>query len=248
MAVEAYVVFAEGGVQPAFKAEDALTMPVRLPGGVDYAAGTVLGMRTAVTQQNEVQTITITGTPTGGTFTLTFAGATTGPIAYNASAATVQTALRALSTIGGTNVACGGGALPGTAVTVTFQSAFANADVPLLTAVGSFTGGSSPAIAVAETTKGNPGAPYFAAYDDAASDGSQTARCILKHRTTTAPDGSVKDDQGGVGKLTATAYFVGYFETDDLTGLDANGVADLGRLLTGTTSTLSSAGTILYVR
>ena len=30
---------------------------------------------------NEVQTVTITGTPTGGTFTLTFRGATTGTIA-----------------------------------------------------------------------------------------------------------------------------------------------------------------------
>jgi hypothetical protein len=45
---------------------------------------------------NEVQRITITGTPTGGTFTLTFQGNTTAPIAYNASAATVVAALEAL--------------------------------------------------------------------------------------------------------------------------------------------------------
>ena len=37
--------------------------------------------------------------PSGGTYTLTFAGATTGAIAYNASAATVQTALNALTPI-----------------------------------------------------------------------------------------------------------------------------------------------------
>jgi hypothetical protein len=73
-----------------------------------------------VSGTSEVQTITITGTPTGGTFTLTFAGATTSAIAYNASAATVQTALEALSTIGSGNVLCAGGALPGAAVTATF--------------------------------------------------------------------------------------------------------------------------------
>lgn len=39
----------------------------------------------------------------GGTFTLSFGGQTTTTIAYNATAATVQTALRALSSVGGTN-------------------------------------------------------------------------------------------------------------------------------------------------
>ena len=39
---------------------------------------------------DEVQTVTITGGPTGGTFTLTWGGQTTAAIAYNATAATVQ--------------------------------------------------------------------------------------------------------------------------------------------------------------
>lgn len=43
-----------------------------------------------------VQTVTITGTPTGGTFTLSHGGATSAAIAYNAAAAAVQTAVRAL--------------------------------------------------------------------------------------------------------------------------------------------------------
>lgn len=41
-------------------------------------------------------TVTITGAPAGGTFTLTFLGNTTGNIAYNATAATVKAALVAL--------------------------------------------------------------------------------------------------------------------------------------------------------
>jgi hypothetical protein len=43
------------------------------------------------------QTVTVEGAPTGGTFTLTFEGETTAPIAFDASAASVQEALNDLS-------------------------------------------------------------------------------------------------------------------------------------------------------
>jgi hypothetical protein len=102
---------------------------------------------------DEVQRVTITGTPTGGTFTLTVPGVgTTGAIARNATAGNVQTALEAILGVG--NVTCGGGALPGAFVTVTFTGAYAKRDMAQMTAVGSFTGGSSPAVAVTTTTAG----------------------------------------------------------------------------------------------
>src|ERR1035438_9089160 len=41
---------------------------------------------------NAQQTLTETGTPTGGTFTLTFNGQTTSPLAYTASSAAVAAA------------------------------------------------------------------------------------------------------------------------------------------------------------
>ncbi len=110
---------------------------------------------TIPTGTNEVQTVTITGSPTGGTFTLTFGGQTTGPIAYNATAAAVATALQALSSIGAGNVTTGGGPLPGTAVTVTFQNDLGGTNVAMMTASGAgLTGGTSPAVTVAETTAG----------------------------------------------------------------------------------------------
>ena len=100
---------------------------------------------------NEVKTITITGNPTGGTFTLTFAGETTDPpLPHNASAAAVQAALIKLSTIGPQNVACAGGPLPGTAITVTFQGDYAANNVPPMTAQGNFMGGANPDVAVTE--------------------------------------------------------------------------------------------------
>lgn len=76
---------------------------------------------------NEVQEISVDGTPTGGTFYLSYRGARTVDLAYNASASDIQTALVNLSSIGkddsgNNNVSCSGGALPGTSVKVTFQN------------------------------------------------------------------------------------------------------------------------------
>lgn len=66
-----------------------------------------------------VKTVTITGTPTGGTFTLSFGGQTTSGIAYNATAAAVQSALVALSSVGAGNATVSGSA--GGPYTVTFN-------------------------------------------------------------------------------------------------------------------------------
>jgi hypothetical protein len=100
---------------------------------------------------NEIQTIAITGTPTGGTFTLTYSGQTTAAIPYNATAAQVSAALQALSNLTVDNITAAGGPLPGTSVTVQFSIGF-GVDAALMTAAGSFTGGSSPAVAVTTTT------------------------------------------------------------------------------------------------
>ena len=103
---------------------------------------------------NEVQTVTITGTPTGGTFRLTFDGQQTATIAYNANAATVQAALEALSNIDAGYVAVTGGPGPGTPYVVQFTGPLADRNVPQMTATHAFTGGTTPAIAVTTTTAG----------------------------------------------------------------------------------------------
>ena len=105
---------------------------------------------------SEVQTVTITGTPTGGTFRLTFDGQQTATIAYNAAAAAVQTALQALSTVGAGNALVTGGPGPGTPYVVTFAGALANQNVAQMTASSALTGGTTPAVGVATTTPGAP--------------------------------------------------------------------------------------------
>lgn len=127
--------------------------------GSGFTKGTRAGCYAAVEGTNEVQTITITGTPTGGAFKLTFLGQTTGDIAYNAAASAVQSALVALSTIGAGNVAVTGGPGPGTPYVVTFQGTLGLQNVNALTATNTFTGGSSPAIGIVTTTAGRDYAP-----------------------------------------------------------------------------------------
>lgn len=100
---------------------------------------------------NEQQTITLSGVPTGGTFTLTFSGQTTSAIAYNASAATVDAALEALSNIGAGDVSVTGSA--GGPWTVEFTNALGASNQPAMTGDGaSLTGGSGQTITVSEVT------------------------------------------------------------------------------------------------
>jgi HK97 family phage major capsid protein len=70
-------------------------------------------------QGNTVQVVTIVGTPTGGTFTMTVGGATTSALAFGATGATVQTAIRLLAPAGNTSAATVTGAAGGP-YTVTF--------------------------------------------------------------------------------------------------------------------------------
>jgi hypothetical protein len=150
---------------------DASVVTADVDGNKILKAGTFVAQITASGKYgpyrpsvNEVQTVTITGGPTGGTFTLTFNGATTDPLPYNATAAQVQSALWALSTIGDEDVWVTGAA--GGPFTVTFRGALAGTDVAALTSANTFTGGTTPGVTVATTTAGGAGA--------APADGRQT--------------------------------------------------------------------------
>lgn len=114
----------------------------------------------AVAYTAEVQTVTITGTPAGGTFTLTWNGLSSGPQVYNVATAALATALNTAwaSKLGGTTIAVTGTA--GTSYVLTFAAALGN--VALTSAVHAFTGGTTPTIAVVETTPGAGATPATA--------------------------------------------------------------------------------------
>lgn len=109
---------------------------------------------------DEVQTLTIGGTPTGGTFKLSFDGAITAPISWTAVDATlvsrIDTALEALGNIGTGNVTTAAGTVTsgiGT-VTMTFVSGLGKTDVSTIAVADNSLTGTSPTLGVAVTTPG----------------------------------------------------------------------------------------------
>ena len=104
------------------------------------------------------QTLTITGSPTGGTFTLTYGGQTTAPLAYNCTGPQVASALKALSSVSGdVYVYSGTGGPPVAGGPFTITMAMPNPTA--ITATSSLTGGTSPGVTITQTTP--DGMAYF---------------------------------------------------------------------------------------
>jgi hypothetical protein len=137
---------------------------IELSNVIGGVTGTLLSMAGApAAGTDEVQTITIGGTPTGGTFTLTLEGYTTTAIPWNATNATllasIDAALEALPNVGTGGVVTAAGTLTAGIGTVTATFSGGNraaqplggamtADATLLTGTG------PPTVTVARTTPG----------------------------------------------------------------------------------------------
>lgn len=114
------------------------------------------------TPANEVQTITRTGTVSGGTFTLslTLEGRTgvTAPIAWNASTAAITAALTKKSSSIERLIKSGDVTVTGdwtTGIVITFAGRLAKANLPLLVANTSGLTGTTPGLNVAQTIAGD---------------------------------------------------------------------------------------------
>lgn len=334
-------------IQPIHGSKDSKEMAVTLPVSISYPMGTILG---EVIGTNEVQTVTLGAGNTGGTFTLTFAGSTTGAIAFNATAATVQAALVAIATLSGnaiqtltlngaptggffsiafrgkmtdpiaynataavvqtalegvagtgnftvsgsaggpyTVTAAGflaglpipaleafyGNLLPSTAsatfavvnpggggsenvtvtgsaggpYTVTFQDSFGGTNVAAMTGTGSLTGGANT-VTIATSTAGVAGtAKSMKKWSSTATDGSQTAKAILKYDCQTDASGNIIMGQNAVGGEhgetwdNTPAWFRGDFDLNDLVDATATNIAQLGKIIQGS----QTAGGILRI-
>lgn len=103
---------------------------------------------------DNLQIATITGGPTGGTFTLTYKGQTTSGIAYNATSSAVQTAFRLLSTVPATTTVTGSAGGPYSIVFSPTDTL--SQDTTAITASGaSLTGGSSPGVTITQSQSYN---------------------------------------------------------------------------------------------
>lgn len=108
---------------------------------------------------SEVQTLTIGGTPDGGTFTIRYDGFTTAAITWTATDATlltnINTALDNLPNLGVGDVVATAGTLSSGIGTIllTFSANLAKQAVNLMVAVSSLTG-TAPTAVITETTAG----------------------------------------------------------------------------------------------
>lgn len=212
------------------------TISIRLARNQSLLAGQVLAEYSAAAA-NEIQTLTPSGTISGGTYRLTFEGQQTAALAYNANAAAIQAALEALSTIGEGNVKVTGGPISSGVVTIEFQGDLAKMDVGALTVQSSLTG-STPAVAVAEATKGSGGPGTFGPYTNGASNGLETAKLVLAQDTTVDNFGrhyygNTANSEHGTELGSVHAYYCGVFACEELTGLTSTSAGQLGRLIQG---------------
>lgn len=183
------------------------------------------------TYVSEVQSLAITGAPTGGSYTLTYDGQTTASIAYNATNSAIQTALLALS-----NLDTGDVTVTGTTptFTITFGGTLAGQNVPQITATSALTGGTTPTVNMTTTTQGSSPAagPLLAAIDS-------TDHLHVQLTTIAPPDPSCDCVASGPAPTGATAGSPGSF-----TPTGAYPPADFTALSTGSiTASPSSAWT-----
>jgi hypothetical protein len=117
-------------------------------------AGQDVPLISGVGGHNEKQTIAIDDASSGGTFTLTFDGRTTGAIAYNQDSAAVLAALQVWTSVGNGNVAVTGGSGPTTDWVVEFKNARGGANQAMLVGDGSLLTGGSTTVTITETEAG----------------------------------------------------------------------------------------------
>jgi RHS repeat-associated protein len=191
------------------------------PGSIPTGSNTVL-VTTYSYAASALQAIQLSGSPTGGTFTLSFGGDTTVPIAFNAPAATVQADLAALTSIGSGNVVVS--AYPGGGWQVLFTGSLAGGYQSALSADGSgLTGGSSPGVSVVALSAGGDDGRVADTVDPNGID--SRSYCDALGRTTEMvenfTDGVLTDSSNtttsytynAVGQTSLSAWSTSGFET-----------------------------------
>ncbi len=193
-----------------------LSLPVRLSSNLNLQCGSLVREVTAAAA-NMIQRLTITGSPTGGTYVLSFMGQTTTALAHNANAVAIQAALRALPLIGNNVNVTGTGPFD-----VEFVGELAALPQQLFVlAVNGLTGGSTPSVTIAQQQAAVPqgrfiqydgtGVPRILRYDV-----STNHRAQMTYGQTATP-------QLGQGVPLVSAFVAGTFRRGDI--LDAGQIS-----------------------
>lgn len=127
------------------------------------------------TNANAVQTLTETGEPTGGTFTVTYNGVTSAAIKYNATIAEIASALVAMSTFATSEnvevTSTESKPINEKAAKITFKGELGNRPQPLVTVNSAgLTGGTTPKVTPTTTTPGTTAEKIMGVFDGPEKD------------------------------------------------------------------------------
>jgi hypothetical protein len=130
--------------------------PITRPVSIDGYTQANVPFRYPSQISSAVQSVTVGGLPSGGTFALTTSAplpvGTTVAIPYNASASTVQSALETI--VGANNVSVTDGPVNTAGVTISFEGSYADLAIPNLITTNNLTGGIDPTIVAQTLTVG----------------------------------------------------------------------------------------------
>lgn len=244
--------FSLNPLRPAHSDHLSVTRNVRLPvggpvgTGGKYLKGQALGC-VGGAPASEVRTLTVSGSPTTmtGYFTYVADKVYQSSATSNASglptAAQLQSALQEVFPTGSITVT-----FSTNVFTIAFGGPLANARIGgKLTFTPTFTGGSTPAAALATSAQGNSGAGQYDAYNHSALDGTATFSAILKSDYTSDPAGGLALEAGPTNQpYSPESYTSGFFNVADVVGLDSFAATAPGVRLEHGTS-LSDAGAVL---
>ncbi len=174
---------------------------------------------------NTVYQTLIASGATAGTFTLSYKGAATANINWNDSAATVQTRLQALTTVGAGNALVTGGPLPGAQLLITFAAALAHDATQVIVGTNALVGGTPTLATVSPLSVTYIGEWTSNVY-------SQSGGAIVTEQATEGGTGT-----GIVEEAHSDATITTSGQGFQLAGALLSRYAQIGRTLTFTTRT-----------
>jgi len=188
-------IFINGGAQTG-PPGDSLTLAGGSAGQATFSFGPTPDAGTIASADHEIQRLALGGAGSGS-FSLTLNGATTAQLPAAATAAQVQAALNALSSIGGV----GGSVVAvqsGTTFTVTFGGTLVATDVPQMTGTG--TGGTTVAVTTLNDGSAAAQSITYTGLDPLANSGSATD---IVFNLTAGADQAVLEDNGAAADNTS---------------------------------------------
>jgi hypothetical protein len=205
---------------------------------------------------NEQDTITKTGTWSGGTFTLTFNGQTTTAIPYNADVLTIQAALVALSNIAPFEVTVTGGPLFTTPIVITLDGTLTGTQATGVTITTTSVTGTTPGANVVRTVTGltntgtnshlmvplDSGTLPFVAIEENVGNGFD----VFRYRDAVVNTLHFECDANGY--LMGTAGMIARLQDAQASATDVSALFDNLDLIVGTNITVTFGGTSLAAK